>query len=137
LVCLTKSYCKTWIFLLFVSGVVLGENFIVTQILSLLKNFLHSCIDASYLYKPEPVQSSNSLALVDGFRALDGLTAFLQKKVIVKKLLEHGQHSVIPQPLYAADQRSINMSMLSSIAILPFSRLFLVGTDDGQLKICC
>ncbi|KAL9233058.1 hypothetical protein vseg_008099 [Gypsophila vaccaria] len=69
-------------------GVVLGEHFIITQILPLLKNFIHSCIDTSFINKPEPVQSWNSLALVDCLRALDGLIAFLQKEVVVKRLLE-------------------------------------------------
>ena len=51
--------------------------------------------------------------------------------------LQYGQHRIVRQALYTADRGSRNMSVLSSIAILPFSRLFLVGTEDGQLKICC
>uniref|UniRef100_A0A5B6YUH3 Putative inactive serine/threonine-protein kinase lvsG n=1 Tax=Davidia involucrata TaxID=16924 RepID=A0A5B6YUH3_DAVIN len=50
---------------------------------------------------------------------------------------EDGQHHVTPQYLYMADRGMRNMSVLSSISILPFSRLFLVGTEDGHLKICC
>ncbi|KAL2459379.1 protein serine/threonine kinase [Forsythia ovata] len=50
---------------------------------------------------------------------------------------EDGQYSVTPQHLYMADKESKNMSSLSAISILPFSRLFLVGTEDGYLKICC
>ncbi|XP_019171266.1 PREDICTED: protein GFS12 isoform X1 [Ipomoea nil] len=49
---------------------------------------------------------------------------------------EEGQH-VVPQYLYMGDGESRNMSVLSSISILPFSRLFVVGTEDGHLKICC
>ncbi|CAK9148647.1 unnamed protein product [Ilex paraguariensis] len=50
---------------------------------------------------------------------------------------EDGKHCVTPQHLYMADHESRNLSVLSSITILPFSRLFLVGTEDGFLKICC
>lgn len=48
-----------------------------------------------------------------------------------------GQCVVAPQHLYTADRDFRNMSVFSSISILPFSRLFLVGTEDGHLKICC
>ncbi|KAE9455044.1 hypothetical protein C3L33_13054, partial [Rhododendron williamsianum] len=50
---------------------------------------------------------------------------------------EDGQHRITPQYLYLADRGMRNMSVLSSLSILPFSRLFLVGTEDGHLKICC
>ncbi|GAB2294187.1 hypothetical protein Dimus_028405 [Dionaea muscipula] len=50
---------------------------------------------------------------------------------------EDGQYRIVYQSLYAADRGTKNMSVLSSITILPFSRLFLVGTEDGHLKICC
>lgn len=50
---------------------------------------------------------------------------------------EEGSHHIIPQNLYMADQGTRNLSVLSSISILPFSRLFVVGTEDGYLRICC
>ncbi|XP_059632013.1 protein GFS12 isoform X2 [Cornus florida] len=50
---------------------------------------------------------------------------------------EDGQHRVTPQHLYMADNGMRNMSVLSSISILPFSRLFFVGTEDGYLRVCC
>lgn len=50
---------------------------------------------------------------------------------------EDGVHRVIPQKLRIRDQGTKNVSALSSISILPFSRLFLVGTEDGYLRICC
>ncbi|CAI9090600.1 OLC1v1025407C1 [Oldenlandia corymbosa var. corymbosa] len=50
---------------------------------------------------------------------------------------EDGECRIMPQYLYTAERDSRNMSALSSISILPFSRLFLVGTEDGYLKICC
>ncbi|KAJ6720889.1 hypothetical protein OIU85_024034 [Salix viminalis] len=50
---------------------------------------------------------------------------------------EDGQQRITPQKLYAADNGTKNDSVLSSISILPFSRLFVVGTEDGYLRICC
>ncbi|KAK7280064.1 hypothetical protein RJT34_25126 [Clitoria ternatea] len=48
-----------------------------------------------------------------------------------------GQHQIIPQKLYVSDNGMRSLSALSSISILPFSRLFLIGTEDGYLRICC
>ncbi|KAL1296338.1 hypothetical protein HN51_057034 [Arachis hypogaea] len=49
-----------------------------------------------------------------------------------------GQHHIIPQKLYVSDNNGMrSLSALSSISILPFSRLFLIGTEDGYLRICC
>nr|XP_029118841.1 protein GFS12 isoform X3 [Elaeis guineensis] len=48
-----------------------------------------------------------------------------------------GQHWLSPQKLYSADKGMRNLSVLSTISVLPLSRLFLVGTEDGYLKICC
>ncbi|KAL4579209.1 hypothetical protein LXL04_015347 [Taraxacum kok-saghyz] len=50
---------------------------------------------------------------------------------------QEGEHRITPQYLYMADRESKNMSVLSNITIFPFSRLFLVGTEDGYLKVCC
>lgn len=55
----------------------------------------------------------------------------------VNTVLQDGQHRLVPQKLYVADNGAKNLSVLSSISILPFSRLFLVGTEDGYLRICC
>lgn len=66
----------------------MGESFIVKQMLPLLKNVARSCIDISSRNKPEPVQSWNSLALIDCLMTLDGLIAFLPKEVVVKELIE-------------------------------------------------
>ncbi|XP_027364053.1 protein GFS12 [Abrus precatorius] len=48
-----------------------------------------------------------------------------------------GQQHIIPQKLYVSDNGLRSLSALSSISILPFSRLFLIGTEDGYLRICC
>lgn len=50
---------------------------------------------------------------------------------------QDGQCRANLQHVYSADGESKNMSALSAISILPFSRLFLLGTEDGYLKICC
>ncbi|XP_021756984.1 protein GFS12-like isoform X2 [Chenopodium quinoa] len=86
--CFGKGLCADGINALVRIGAVLGESFIVSQILPLLKNFVRSCVDTSFINKPEPVQSWNSLALVDCLFVLDGLIALLQKEVVVKELLE-------------------------------------------------
>ncbi|KAG0618615.1 hypothetical protein M758_4G078200 [Ceratodon purpureus] len=41
-----------------------------------------------------------------------------------------------PQRLYTAYQGSRSFSKIFSISVLPFSRLFLIGTEDGFLKVC-
>ncbi|CAL9209100.1 unnamed protein product [Musa hybrid cultivar] len=48
-----------------------------------------------------------------------------------------GRYQLSPQTLYSADRGTRSQSVLSTISILPFSRLFLVGTEDGFLKVCC
>uniref|UniRef100_A0A0A9DBS6 Uncharacterized protein n=1 Tax=Arundo donax TaxID=35708 RepID=A0A0A9DBS6_ARUDO len=51
---------------------------------------------------------------------------------------EIGHQQLVLQDLYLADRgmKQKNLSVLSTIAVLPLSRLFLVGTEDGFLKIC-
>ncbi|KAL2324447.1 hypothetical protein Fmac_023505 [Flemingia macrophylla] len=48
-----------------------------------------------------------------------------------------GQHHIIPQKLYVSDNGTRSLSALSCISILPFSRLFLIGTEDGYMRISC
>ncbi|KAG6400033.1 hypothetical protein SASPL_141521 [Salvia splendens] len=50
---------------------------------------------------------------------------------------EDGQYRASLQHVYMADEEAKNASMLSAITILPFSLLFLLGTEDDYLKICC
>ncbi|THG19988.1 hypothetical protein TEA_001816 [Camellia sinensis var. sinensis] len=47
------------------TGGLLGVNFVVRQILPLQRNVVNSCVDASYMTKPEPMQIWSSLALND------------------------------------------------------------------------
>lgn len=86
--CFGKGLCADGTDALVRIGAVLGENFIVSQIVPLLKNVVRSCIDTSSINKLEPVQSWNSLALVDCLFVLDGLIAVMQKELVVKELFE-------------------------------------------------
>ncbi|CAN7140768.1 unnamed protein product [Brassica rapa subsp. narinosa] len=47
------------------------------------------------------------------------------------------QQRIIPQKLYMAEKGGRVRSDLSTICVLPFSRLFIVGAHDGYLRICC
>ncbi|CAK9328893.1 unnamed protein product [Citrullus colocynthis] len=55
---------------------------------------------------------------------------------LTKSADEDGQYRIIPQNLSSMDQGTRNLSVLSSISILRYSRLFVVGTEDGYMKIC-
>lgn len=88
--CFGKGLCTDGIDVLVRIGGLLGGNFIVTQILPLLKNVVRSCIDVSLLNKPEPVQSWSVLALIDCLVTLDGLITFLPREAVVKELIEDG-----------------------------------------------
>lgn len=82
-----SSAFKTF-FCFYILGGLFGEDFIVKQIVPLLRNVVQSCIGFSFVNKPEPVQSWNALALIDCLITLDGVIAALPKEVIVKELIE-------------------------------------------------
>ncbi|KAL7197332.1 hypothetical protein ACSBR2_019972 [Camellia fascicularis] len=63
--CFGKGVCSDGINVLVRIGGLLEENFVVRQILPLLRNVVNSCVDASYMTKPEPMQIWSSLALND------------------------------------------------------------------------
>ncbi|PKA52692.1 hypothetical protein AXF42_Ash001673 [Apostasia shenzhenica] len=69
-------------------GGVLGENFIVRQLLPLLRNIVFSCIEASHMNKPEPVRSWIALALIDSFAFLEGLVSLLSPELILRELTQ-------------------------------------------------
>ncbi|WVZ71326.1 hypothetical protein U9M48_019920 [Paspalum notatum var. saurae] len=73
---------------LIVSSGLLGETFVVKQILPLLRNVIFSCIESSKMSKPEPQHSWNSFALTDSLSALEGLVPILPTKVVVMELLQ-------------------------------------------------
>ncbi|XP_058076652.1 protein GFS12 isoform X3 [Magnolia sinica] len=86
--CFGKGICTDGIDALVRIGGLLGENFVVRQLLPLLRNVIVSCIDVSCIDKPEPLQSWNSLALIDSLVALDGLAAVLPREVVLKELIQ-------------------------------------------------
>uniref|UniRef100_A0A5B6YV66 Putative inactive serine/threonine-protein kinase lvsG n=1 Tax=Davidia involucrata TaxID=16924 RepID=A0A5B6YV66_DAVIN len=88
--CFGKGLCSDGTDVLVRIGGLFGENFVVRQILPLLRNVVRSCIDVSYVNKPEPMQSWSALALIDCLMTLDGLVAVLPREVVVKELIEGG-----------------------------------------------
>jgi WD repeat-containing protein 81 len=55
-----------------------------------------------------------------------------------QSIMQIGHQQLTFQYLYSSDRgvKYKNMSVLSTISVLPLSRLFVVGTEDGFLKIC-
>ncbi|CAM8986013.1 unnamed protein product [Rhodiola kirilowii] len=88
--CFGRGLCQDGIDVLVRIGGFFGENFIVKQILPLLKCVVTSCFNTSYKQITEPVQSWSSLALLDSLMCLDGLMGFLPRELIVKELIEDG-----------------------------------------------
>ncbi|OMO58531.1 hypothetical protein COLO4_34545 [Corchorus olitorius] len=86
--CFGKGLCPDGIDVLVRIGGLLGETFIVRQMLPLLNYVARSCIDVSCMNKPEPVHSWSGLALIDSLLTLDGLVAVLPREVVVKHLIE-------------------------------------------------
>ncbi|KAF8692497.1 hypothetical protein HU200_039595 [Digitaria exilis] len=86
--CFGKGLCADGIDTLVRIGGLLGETFVVKQILPLLRNVILSCIDLSKMSKPEPQHSWNSFALADGLSALEGLVSVLPVKAVLKELLQ-------------------------------------------------
>ncbi|CAM0881116.1 unnamed protein product [Alopecurus aequalis] len=86
--CFGKGLCADGIETLVRIGGLLGESFIVKQILPLLRNVILLCIDSSKVIKPEPQHSWNSFALIDGLSALEGLVSVLPIKAVLRELLQ-------------------------------------------------
>ncbi|XP_042422238.1 protein GFS12-like isoform X1 [Zingiber officinale] len=53
-----------------------------------------------------------------------------------RSINQGGNYQLSPRTLYSVDRGLRSHSIISTISILPFSKLFLVGTEDGFLKIC-
>ena len=83
-----KLFVKWSLLNLVIIGGLLGENFVVKQILPLLWNVIFSCINSSKMSKPEPQHSWNSFALIDSLSALEGLVSVLPVKTVIKELLQ-------------------------------------------------
>ncbi|KAF2312691.1 hypothetical protein GH714_039650 [Hevea brasiliensis] len=85
--CFGKGLCPDGIDVLVRIGGLLGETFIVKQMLPLLKQVVRF-VGVSHMNKPEPVQSWSALALIDCLNTLDGLVALLPRELVVKELIE-------------------------------------------------
>ncbi|KAH6788322.1 protein serine/threonine kinase [Perilla frutescens var. frutescens] len=83
-----KGICNDGIDVLIRIGGLIGEKFVVKQILPLLSSVVNSCICTLNVSKPEPIQSWGSSALIDCLTALDGLVPVLTSEMIVKELIE-------------------------------------------------
>ncbi|KAK9084419.1 hypothetical protein Scep_030890 [Stephania cephalantha] len=88
--CFGKGLCTDGIDVLVRIGGLLGESFIVRQLIPALRNVILSCIDVSNMDKPEPMQSWNSLAFIDSLLTLNGVIALLSSEVIIKEMVQDG-----------------------------------------------
>ncbi|KAG0487736.1 hypothetical protein HPP92_009831 [Vanilla planifolia] len=70
-------------------GELLGENFIVRQLIPLARNIVIACTDASFMTKPEPIRSWVGLAIIDSFHFLDGLGSLLPPEVFLRELIQN------------------------------------------------
>lgn len=129
--CFGKGICGDGIDVLVRIGGLLGQNFVVRQILPLLTNVVHSCIDASYMTKPEPMQSWSYLALTDCLMSLDGLLAVLSTDVVIKELIEDGSllHVMVLM------QTNLDISVLQVAATSLIAICERIGPDLTALHI--
>lgn len=58
------------------------------QVLPLMRNVVFSCIELAHMNNPEPLQSWNSMALINSLDTLDGLVALLPREVVLKELVQ-------------------------------------------------
>ncbi|XP_021836164.2 protein GFS12 isoform X3 [Spinacia oleracea] len=128
--CFGKGLCADGTDAIVRIGAVSGENFIVSQIVPLLKNVVRSCISSS-IDKPEPVQSWNTLALIDCLFVLDGLVALLEKEVVVKELLE-GQSCLFVVILMRSD---FELTVLQAAAATLITVCQQIGPDLTALHV--
>ncbi|KAI7984174.1 Protein GFS12 [Camellia lanceoleosa] len=129
--CFGKGLCSDGIDVLVRIGGLLGENFVVRQILPLLRNVVNSCIDASYMTKPEPMQIWSSLALIDCLMTLDGLLAVLPMEVLIKELIEDGSclHVIVLM------QTSLDTAVLQVAATSLIAICERIGPDLTALHV--
>ncbi|XP_050216063.1 protein GFS12 isoform X2 [Mercurialis annua] len=86
--CFGKGLCPDGIDVLVRIGGLLGEGFIIRQMLPLLKQVVRSCVNISFMDTPEPSQSWSALTFMDCLSTIDGLIVFLPREVVVKELIE-------------------------------------------------
>ncbi|CAL5423981.1 unnamed protein product [Camellia sinensis] len=129
--CFGKGLCSDGIDVLVRIGSLLGENFVARQILPLLRNVVNSCVDASYMTKPEPMQIWSSLALMDCLMTLDGLLAVLPTEVVLKELIEDGSclHVIVLM------QTSLDTAVLQVAATSLIAICERIGPDLTALHV--
>ncbi|KAL6990175.1 Protein gfs12 [Sarracenia purpurea var. burkii] len=129
--CFGKGLCSDGIDVLVRIGGLLGVNFVVRQILPFLRNAVHSCIDASYMTKPEPIQSWSYLALIDCLMTLDGLLAVLPTDMVVMELIEDGSclHVMVLM------QTNLDISVLQVAATTLIAICERIGPDLTALHV--
>ncbi|KAK4800385.1 hypothetical protein SAY86_020872 [Trapa natans] len=129
--CFGKGLCPDGIDALIRIGGLLGDLFVVKQMLPLLKHMMHVCISVSGMNKPEPIQSWSGLALVDCLVTLDGLLALLPGEVVVKELIQDRNcpHVIILM------QTTFEVSVLQAAASLLLALCQRIGPDLTALHI--
>ncbi|KAD4385173.1 hypothetical protein E3N88_25341 [Mikania micrantha] len=121
ILCFGKGLCSDGIDVIVRIGGLLGETFIVKQILPLLKNVVRSCIDASNVSRPEPMQSWSALALMDCLMTLDGMLELLSNEVVVKELIEDGG-SIYIQLLMTSNLGMPSLQQVSATSLVAVSQ---------------
>nr|CAB3473044.1 unnamed protein product [Digitaria exilis] len=132
--CFGKGLCADGIDTLVRIGGLLGETFVVKQILPLLRNVILSCIDLSKMSKPEPQHSWNSFALADGLSALEGLVSVLPVKAVLKELLQDQLclHVKVLMQIHL-DLRVIQAITVAAIALVNLCRR--IGPENTSIYV--
>ncbi|KAL5564623.1 hypothetical protein UlMin_027787 [Ulmus minor] len=129
--CFGKGLCTDGIDVLVRIGSLLGDTFVVRQMVPLLKLVIHSCVGVSSTKKPEPVQSWSVFALIDCLMTIDGLVSFLPNEVVFKELVE-GQSCLHVLVLM---QKSLEMGVLQVAASTLMSLCQRIGPELTALHI--
>ncbi|XP_042027460.1 protein GFS12 isoform X4 [Salvia splendens] len=124
-----KGICNDGIDVLIRIGGLIGEKFVVKQILPLLNTVVNSCICTLSVSKPEPVQSWGSSALIDCLTTLDGLVPVLTTETIVKELIEDRDSPYVKIIMH----RDIGIQVVNDIFDLASSGR--VASCDGTVHI--
>ncbi|KAG6664127.1 protein GFS12 [Carya illinoinensis] len=129
--CFGKGLCADGVDVLVRIGGLLGEVFIVKQLLPLLKHVIHTCIEVSYVKKPEPVQSWSALALIDCLMTLDGLVLYMSREMVVKELIDDRSclHVMILM------QKSLEFAVLQVAATTLMAVCQRIGPDLTALHV--
>ncbi|WOL15766.1 protein GFS12 isoform X2 [Canna indica] len=112
-------------------GSLMGEAFISTQLLPLLRIIILACLDGSQIKKPEPMHSWNVLTLIDSFSTLDGLTAVMPEEIVLKELIQ----DKIFLHVKVLMQTQLDLSVVQAAATTLISLCKRLGPDFTSLYI--